>query len=353
MQRIISLFALALTAVATTAEAQQQLRLANGDQLTGTLTGVSGGAWVFTHAGGELKLAHGNIASFTSASPVGVRLADGSILAGTINTVGGQLQINQAGGAARTVAMGDLAAVGDPTNLAALEPKRVGYFSPLADFWGATASLGFSNKSGNSRSRGLGANVNVARISPKDRITLKLGTAREEADVGSGTLDKTVEKYFGSLRVDVFFGPRFFVFGGTAQERDRFQDIDLRSNYNAGFGLQVIATPETDLRFYTSGGYRREAFTSGGTASTETVGLGAGLTQQLGPAVFAWSVDMTPSLNELADYRLLSDASLTIAVYKGLGFRIGSRNEINNRPPAGVEKHDMLLTTSLTYSIGR
>ncbi len=36
----------------------------------------------------------------------------------------------------------------------------------------------------------------------------------------------------------------------------------------------------------------------------------------------------------------------------GVGFRIGSRNRYNNRPPTGIEKHDWLLTFNLTYAIG-
>jgi putative salt-induced outer membrane protein YdiY len=49
---------------------------------------------------------------------------------------------------------------------------------------------------------------------------------------------------------------------------------------------------------------------------------------------------------------MLSEAGLSTTVFKGLGFRIGSRNEYNNRPPVGVEKHDWLFTTNLTYTVG-
>ena len=247
------------------------------------------------------------------------------------------------------------AAVGDPTALDALVPMQIGYFSPFSKFWGATVALGFSDKSGNSRSRGLGADIEVARISPKDRLTLRAGLAREDSRVGTdGEFERVVEKYYGSLRADVFVGPKLFVFGETRQERDEFQDIDLRSIYNAGLGYQVLSTPETDLRFYLAGGARREDFTSDTPSLTVAVlTLGSALRRLLGPAVFAWNVDFGPNVESFKDYRLRSDASLTTTVLKGVGFRFGVLNELNNQPPAGVKKHDMLITTALTYMIGR
>lgn len=346
---------LCLTAIAATpATAQHTLVLQNGDRLSGTLTGIDGGVWVFKHAAGQLKIATGQVTSFTTANPIGIRLMDGTIVAARVSTSDGRLQLAADDGSTRTVTPADLAAVGDPANLAALVPVRIGYFTPIRSFWGATANLGFSNKSGNSRNRSLAATVEVGRWSPRDRLTLKLGIAREESDPGTGDLETTVGKYYGSARVDVFLRRRLFVFGTTAQERDEFQGIDLRSNYNAGLGVQILSSDMVDLRFYASGGLRREAFTSGNNSSTGIVAAGAAFKHSLGPAVFAWTVDWAPSINDFADYRLVSDASVTTTMFHGLGFRIASRNEINNRPPRPeIEKHDMLLTATLTYSIGR
>ncbi len=332
---------------------QQTLVLTNGDRLSGQLQRIQGGAWVFTHAGGDVKIAASNVAAFTTPDPIGIRLSDGTIVAATVSGAGQGLRLTTVDGQVRTVAAGDFAAVGAPTALAALEPVEIGYFSPFDRFWGATASLGFSDKSGNSRSRGLSLALEAGRKSPKDRLTFKAGLAREEARLEDQAFEKTVEKYYGSLRLDVYFSSRFFVFAVTGQERDQFQDIDLRSTYNGGLGYQIVATDLTDLRWYTSGGARVENFTSGGSVSTGIVNTGAALRQVLGPAVFNWSADWSPSVEQISDYRFVSDASVTTSIYKGIGFRIGLRNEINNNPRPGVQKHDMLVTTTLTYTIGQ
>lgn len=357
--RSFAITLLLLLGGATGAAAQQTLVLTNGDRLSGRLTKIDGATWVFAHSAGDLKVPATDVAEYSTTNPVGLRLADGTILAATVSAANGQLRLAGSDGTTRTVAATDLAAVGDPATLDALVPVRIGYFTPIGRFWGATAGLGFSDKSGNSRSRGLTADLAVGRRSPRDRLSLRLGVAREESlDPDGDTLQTTVEKYYGSARADVFFSPRLFAFASTAQERDKFQGIDLRSNYNAGLGVQLIATDQTDLRFSASAGLRREAFTDVAleTNSTPILAAGTEFRQTLGPAVFAWSVDWAPSTKDLEDYRFVSEASLTTTVFQGLGFRIASRNEINNRPPAQVpalKKHDMLLTTALTYSIGR
>jgi putative salt-induced outer membrane protein YdiY len=355
MQRILwGAVLLSAMLAAPPANAQQTLVLKDGDRLTGELTAITGSTWVFKHAGGELRVESADVTSFTTTTPIGVRLADGAILAGTISLAGDRLRLVGADGTARTISPGDLAAVGSPTDLAALRPIRVGFFTPFDKFWGATVGVGFSNKTGNSRSRGLTGDLDITRTSPRDRLELAAGIANVfSAPPGVDSLEKVVEKYYGSLRADVSIADRLFVFAVTRQERDKFQGIDLRSNYSGGLGVQIVATALTDFRFYGSAGYRREAFVTDSVFGTAILGAGTGLTQVLGPAKLAWTIDWTPSADNLKDYRFVSAATLTADVIGGLGFRVSSRNEVNNNPPVGVKKHDWLLTTGLTYSLGR
>jgi putative salt-induced outer membrane protein YdiY len=342
-----------VVATVATAAAQQTLVLSNGDRVTGQLTAIRGSDWIFQLAGGEIKLPASEISSFTATDAIGVRLADGSILAATVTTVGNQLQLTLTDGTSRTIATADLAAVGDPGNLEALRPLEIGLFKPFSKFWGATVACGFSNNSENSKSRGLAFSFDIERASPKDRQAIKGGLSRELAPGASGDLETNVEKYCGSFRLDIFLVSRLFAFGFAGYERDRFQDIDLRQNYNIGLGYQLVENDNTDLRFYASGGARLEKYTSGSDNSTSVLGLGGGYRQRLGPILLDWTLAYTPSLEDGEDYRVVSDASLTTTIFGGLGFRIGSRNEYNNKPQPDVEKHDWLFTTALTYSIGR
>jgi putative salt-induced outer membrane protein YdiY len=336
--------------------AQETVVLANGDRLTGTLTAISGGTWVFEHAlAGELAIPRAKVVTYQTPVPIAVRLRDGTVAVGRIDLVGGEMRLVTGVAASLPLIPADLAAVAPADDVGSLRPRSaVGWFSPLSRFWSATAGFGFSSSSGNSRSRGFAGDLKITRDTPKDRISADLGLATTySAPPDADALEKVVEKYYGALRVDLFFSQRFFVFATTRQERDRFQGIDVRSNYHGGLGLQVASGGDTDLRFFASGGIRREAFVTDSVFSTPVLGAGAAFKQRMGPVELAWSVDWSPRAAVLGDYRALSSASITTTVFAGLGFRVTSRNDFNNRPPPGVEKHDWLLTTALTYTIGR
>lgn len=342
----------ALVVGTTGLTAQQTLTLDNGDRLSGTVMRIEGTTWIFRHSVGEAKVPARRVAGFRAPEPIGVRLADGTVAAVTVRPAGDSLRVTLSDGSSRLVAPTGIVAIGSPDDLAALEPLRIGILSPLGMFWGASGSLGFSENSGNSRSRGISADLEVQRRAPKDRVTLGLGLYRELRPDDAGALVTAVSKYYGSFRLDVYFDPRFFVFGATLQERDRFQDIDLRSNYSGGLGWQTIASTATDWRLSLSGGVRVEYFVENGRETVAVVNAGSELKQKLGFATIDWKVGWTGSVKEAADYRFRSNATVTASVYRGLGFRIGLLNEFNNRPRPEREKHDMLLTTTLAYSVG-
>jgi putative salt-induced outer membrane protein YdiY len=350
-----ALTVVAALAAAAPAAAQQTVTLKNGDRLTGELLAVRDATWVFKHAGGELKIPVGDVAAYATPAPIGLRLADGTILAGTVTPAGDRLRLVGADGSTRLIGPADLAAVGDANRLDALRPARIGYFSPLTRFWGATVGFGFSNKTGNGRARGLSGDLQLERSTPKDRIQLGFGIAQQRSTpYPDSALVQTVAKIYGNGRVDLFFSGRAFGFAATTQERDTLQNLDLRSTYNGGVGYQVVALPTTDFRVSLSAGYRRENFHAPDSVSaTPIVAAGTALLQKLGPIDFQWNFDWAPSTENFKDYRILSTASLATTIVKGLGFRLASRNEFNNNPAGNTRKHDWLLTSALTYSLGR
>ena len=337
------------------AAAQDVIQLTNGDHLTGQLLHVRDGVWTLKYAGGEVKLSADDIASFTSGGDVGIRLADGTITAGRVTVAGGEMRFMQTDGTSRVITAGDIAALGSATDLAALREVHVGFLSPIGRFWSANIGAGFANSAGNSRSRGANGDLKVQRATSKDRLAFGFGAAAQWAPNDAGDLVQVVKQYYGSGRLDVFVSKAVFLFAGTLQEIDTFQGIDLRSNYDAGLGYQVLSGSPTDLRFNLAGGLRVENFTPAAgdtTTSTPIWSAGSQLKQKLGPFALDWSVRWTPAVDDLKNYRLLSDAGLSTTILKGLGFRIGSRNQYNNTPPAGIKKHDWLFTTNLTYALG-
>ncbi|MGH7699778.1 MAG: DUF481 domain-containing protein [Gemmatimonadales bacterium] len=335
------------------AQALQELVLANGDRLSGTLKRVADGIWVYTYAGTDLRIPVPRIAAFGAPEPIGVRLADGTILAARVAIRADSTVLRPADGAAHVVRPTDIAAVGRADDLGALEPVPLGLFTPLHRFWSATGNLGFSDKRGNSRARGVTVGVELVRQTPRDRLTLAAGVTREETALGDSAFQTTVSKAFALFQADVFVSPRFFLSAATRQERDRFQDLELRSTYTAGFGWQAIQTGTADVRFNLQGGARREAFFTNSASRTAILTAGSALRRRLGPVELAWRLDWAPNAGDFADYRVVSNASATVGLVKGLGVRVDALNEYNSRPRPGVENHDMLVTTTLTYAIRR
>jgi putative salt-induced outer membrane protein YdiY len=343
----------ALLAAAGPAAAQQTLTLSSGDRLSGRLVRIADSTWIFRFAGTDVKLPAHDVTALTTTTPIGVRLADSTIGAATVAPGPAGLVLTFGDGSVRTVSPAELAAVGDPEHLEALRPRHIGLFTPITRFWHATGSVGLSDKSGNSTARGVALSLDVERKTPRDRITAGFAMQRQSSQPPGGTYEATVERYFGYLRADVYLNARFFTFAQTQQERDRFQDVALRSTYTAGLGLQAVSTKQTDLRFWGSAGLRHQSFFTAPNDATAVGVAGYSLSQGLGPATLAWRFEATPSLEELSDYRFRSDASISTSIVLGIGLRLGAVNEFNNRPQPGVKKHDMLLTTTVTYSIGR
>ncbi len=329
--------------------AQHTVTLRNGDRLSGTLKRIDGPTWVFAYGGEDVSLPVAEVTGLASSAPIGVRLNDGTIDAVTIAPTQGGLVLTLSTGT-RTVTPAQLAAVGSATDLDALAPLQIGLFSPIARFWVANVAFGFSDKSGNSRARGLSTTLDVERRTTKDRITLGFGLIRESSQSPNGSFATTVSKSYGTLRVDVFVTSRLFVFGATRQERDRFQDIALRSTYKVGLGFQAVASRETDLNFSFAVGARRENFISAGAETATIASVASKLRHDFGPAVLLWQLDFSPELKNLENFRFVSDVSITAPLFFGVGFRLGALNEHTSRPQPGIEKNDLLITTRLTVS---
>jgi putative salt-induced outer membrane protein YdiY len=263
------------------------------------------------------------------------------------------LELALSDGTRRTITPGDIAAVGSPDDLAALVPVAIGWFSPLDRFWRGSGSIGFSDQRGNTRAFGLALTVDVQRKTARDREEVAFGISREQGTIPGGELETTASKGYGFVQLDFYFSRRWFGSAVMRQERDRFQDLALRSTYTTGVGFQVVSTTSADLRVNASAGLRREDYFTAPTMSVPILGAGAAYAGQLGPLRVAVRVEGSPNAGDLADYRIRSNASATARLYKGVGSRIEALLEYNSRPLPGIRSYDLQTRLTLTYVFGR
>jgi len=335
------------------APAQQVVTLSNGDQLTGTLVGIDGTTWTFNYNGQDVQVAAAEVTAFTAADPIGIRLNDGSIFAASVTTAAAGLRLDLADGTSRVVSAADLAAVGSPDELDKLRPVRIGLFSPFFKFWGTTISLGSTIKDGNTNSNISTLFFDLRRETGRDRLGLTVQANRESDRLPDGGSVTTAENWLANLRADIFVSSRLFTYGLTRQSGDKFKGINLRSVYQVGGGYQFIENDNTDLRASLGGGARYEEFADDGSETVGILSLNGSFRQKIGPFVYELAADGSPALDDFENFQVLALTSLTATIIKGFGFRIGLLVDYNNRPPEGREKHDMELTTALSYSIGR
>jgi len=340
---------------ASPARGQQSLELADGDQLSGSVKAIGGGTWLFTYRGQDVEVSSADIVSFTAPDPIGLRLSDNSIVVASVAQAAGGLTLTLADGSTQTVAITDLEAVGDPADLGALEEVTMGYFTPFGRFWALSASAGASFKGGNSETSSVNGRLDVDRTTDRDKLEASFLITEERNRPPDGdAVELVAQRFIGGLRAEIFPWTKVFLYGSNIYTRDRFSDIDLRVNLNAGAGLQLAKSDRTDLKAALGLGGRSENFTS--DTPSKTVGTGnfnAQWIQLFGGFRFDTGFDFTPALEDFNDYQIISDTNLTATLIAGLGFRVGFLFQYDNTPADGIDSTDTTLTTSLAYTLGR
>lgn len=221
--RTVLLLAALLTAAVSPATADE-VRLANGDRLTGRVTSLADGTLVFASPHGELRIPWAEVVTITVDEPLEATLVTGDTRTAVIRN----------GSADRFVELepGGSASLADIVALTRPQPITIN----------GSANAGFVSSSGNS-------DINTTRVDADI-----VARAREHRLTGSAIVnrakDRDVESarnWSTSLKYDRFVSPRLFLNANAIVTNDRFRDIDLRTALGAGLGYEVIQTPVVTL----------------------------------------------------------------------------------------------------------
>jgi putative salt-induced outer membrane protein YdiY len=223
--RILAVFLLVVAG--SRAAAADELHLANGDRLTGTVEGLESGTLTFKTAGGELKIAWHDVTSLTTDHPLLVRT-------GTQPPV---LMMVDA------VTPDALAAI---TGIAAPTPPVV---------WRGGADLGILNARGNTRTSSLRVDGDITARTAHDRYASS-AIVNRASDRGV----ETARNWTSSFDYNRFVSRRLFVSGSLILTNDPFRDLDLRTAVSVGLGYQIWETPRDTLSVTAGFGHVRENF---------------------------------------------------------------------------------------------
>lgn len=233
--RLSTLTALLLCAATTLPLAADEVRLLNGDHLTGTIAALADGHLELeTEWGGTLQVDWAAVRAIASDDTLTLVLADGSRLVGTVEAppqgaeAGEALRVTlEEGGSPVTVALAQVQTINPPESAVRVT---------------GNASAGLVAHQGNTETQSLYMEAEISARTDVNRYTAGAQATRAEDD-GETTADSSR----GWIEYDHFFGERWYVATSALFTRDEFQDLRLRSSVALSAGYQLIETEATAI----------------------------------------------------------------------------------------------------------
>ncbi|MBL6966816.1 MAG: DUF481 domain-containing protein [Desulfobacteraceae bacterium] len=229
-----------------TSASADELIMKNGDRLQGSVVSMALGKLVFkTSYAGEITITWDQVAKLTTEKPLEAYLRDEQALIGTIRAAeDGTLILQPADGSPSV-----------PIPLA--QVKTLEQPKPPAKWeFGGNVTAGASKETGNTNTEkyNLIGNLTIARL--PDVVKLY---AEFHKEFSKDNLSK--DNALGSATYKRFLSKKWFVFGNTTAQMDKFKDLDLLGNVAAGPGYQFWRSRDKNLAVKIGPAYAYEKYT--------------------------------------------------------------------------------------------
>lgn len=354
----LSLYALvALTLVARLSA--DVVEMNDGSRLVGKITQIYAGEITLeTQFAGTLVLDQAQVRSFSTDTPLTVRLDDGATATGVVVAPGGeQVQVNLPAGSL-TTATTEVAAAWpqgqrDP-EAAARETELVS----LQRKWRFEAAANVEGRDGNSEEFDTSMNFKATLDGPRDRLDMYASYAYSASkDETTGDTTSTTDEIIGGIRYTSFFAGPLGWYVRQELERDKFEDIDLRSTTASGLSYKFVDQDTMRLEGRAGLSFRYEAYEEDASTGTtpdnqDFFGLDFGLTYYWKFAEWGeLNSELTylPSVEDFGDFRLThtSTVDIPLAFSDFWKLRVGLSNDYNSEPSGERERMDTTYFLSL------
>jgi putative salt-induced outer membrane protein YdiY len=330
--------------LAATPALADQVKLKNGDVLTGTIASIDGGKLVLkTAAAGDLTIDLAQVDSFATDNPAKVEVKKGEateVVEGKVAMAsGGNISVQAAGGA-QTVALASVASINKPPFKAEWSGSIVG-------------STEFSR--GNTYSESTSVDFNAIRRGLNDRVTLTgWYRASRNKDATTGVTSTTQRQSGGGAKYDYFLSKKVYAFAMAGAEQDAIAKIQLRYTAGAGAGWQVIE--EADAKFNVEAGinYLVEEYTDNQPNSS---GAAARLAYHYDRIIF--KKYETSFFNDASAYKILNNSNDYLCHFKA-GFREKLTESFfaqewvdftwDSTPAAGAKREDVIYFLGIGWT---
>ena len=209
-----------------------QIVLANGDRLTGTVVSKSDETLKFrTEYAGEIEVRWKDVVSIATDAPVTVLSPNGELQTGKLEvTPAGETAFVSDGGS-REITLADIGHINPPPHVSGTGITYSGHVS----------LLGSASRGNTDDGRLYGEAEFKARA--KEYRYRFFGRAEQKEESG----ETTAQNYFASAERDNVIDDDRFWYLRASVEHDEFKDIQLRAAAGGGLGIRLIDTSNTQF----------------------------------------------------------------------------------------------------------
>lgn len=234
----------------------------------------------------------------------------------------------------------ELAAVQEQAAVQAQEDENV---------WSGSIKATFSGSDGNTDKMDFGGKAAAKRETEFDRLYLSVEGHFENDD---GV--ETENEITANAKLERDINDRLYAYGETQFERDKPEEVDLRSNITGGLGYYVIKEEGHEFKPHIGAGYEVTAYTNDPTEKEIIWSAGYDYRVDMFDKLrFTHEFDYLPTFDAPTDdYRLESDAILAYPLNdeKNWNIELGLQHEYDSKPAADVKKLDTYYSVGISRS---
>ncbi len=330
--RRLALLSLLTVFPAAAARSADEVRLKNGDRLTGTIKSLSGGKLVLaTEHSGTVSVDWAQVASVVTEGKVKVKMSTGEVLEGNLVAAPeGRLKIATEGAAG-------------PVEI---ELGKVKNFNEPPTQWHGNLSAAGRTTDGNTHNRSFLVTGEGTRATENDLFLLR-------AIFRYGDKDKEIQERssYGLAKYNYTFYAGLYGFASVELNADRFRDLDLRTVVSAGLGYDVFKESWIDLSAEVGAAYFDNNFHEAEDESHMGARGSARLRMAL-PLDFEFRDLFTiyPNFEDSPDWQCRNEATLGTALGGGWSLLGGMITDYDHEPAPGLRKHDNTYFVGLGYT---
>lgn len=323
-----------------------EVRLKNGDRLTGTIVRMDAKEMLLkTEYAGDVKIKRDVVVGVVTSEAVNATVVGKNVL-GKVNLADGKAVVE--GTEKVQAAAGEVLlfrnAADQKTYLR--EQRRLEHPTAL-DFWKGSIDVGYAQARGNAITSTFSSALKAVRATPKDALNVNFFSLYS-SNRTEGKEQLTANSIRGGVKYDANLSPQWYAFGSTDLEFDQFQNLDLRFVPAGGFGSHAVKKPSTKWDWFGGGSLNREYFGNGLRRDSGELLVGNDFAHKLnGMFTLTEKVVLYNNISESGQVRVNGDVAVAAILKKWLSWQVAASNRYLSNPLPGRKTNDVLVTTGV------